>query len=101
MRLAERLMPPAQVLDSMAEAKTWRIQPDEDVLAFCGKEKHWRGGEGVFISGRCRMDRRQIELDENCGMILLCAFGGNRLQNGAGKIANGMSELENSLAGRA
>ena len=65
------------------------------------ERKTLEGGEGVFISGRCPMGRRQIELDEDCGMILLCAFGGNRLQNRAGKIANGMSELENSLAGRA
>ena len=28
------------------------------------------------------------------GMVLLCAFGGIRLQNGAGKIVSGMSGLE-------
>ena len=64
----------------------------------CGKEKYWRGVGGWLRSG---LDSGLASWDAECGMVLLCAFGGIRLQNAAERIVNGMSSLKKFLGGGA
>ena len=52
-------------------------------------------------TGRAHAERPVANWDAECGIVLLCAFGGIRLQNGADFLLSGMSGLEKCLGGRA
>ena len=76
------------------EAKKRDRLPGKNMHGICGKEKYWRGGRGYRAGDGSSWS-------EDCGMVLLCAFQGIRVQKGAWKIASGMSGLEKCLAGGA
>ena len=79
--------------------------------AFCEKPQILQeGGVGIYLSSRHgpatqQTLRRAVCSSDDANWRRIAAWfycarlRGIRLQNGAGKIANGMNELENNLAG--
>ena len=79
--------------------------------AFCEKPQILQeGGVGIYLSSRhgpatlltlrrAVWSRRGANWTRIAAWFYCARFMGIRLQNGAGKIANGMSELEDNLAG--
>ena len=68
----------------------------------CGKGKYCRGVGGAGGAAQARAEPEMDRVGTRIAAWFYCArLRGIRLQNGLGKIASGMSELEKSLAGGA
>ena len=88
------------------------LQQSGETMERKGEEMAQGRGGGVFFWVQTgifpdTLDRAQFQLCEPrlsgaswreiCGIVLLCAFGRIRLQNGSGNLPSGMRELEKSL----